>query len=262
MRRRLVSAAAPLAVVVAVATLAMAQDSTVKVVASGDPMQTLTRANEAYDAGDFAAAIAGYRALIDGGHEHPLLHYDLGNAYLRHGDLGRAIASYRRASAGAPRDQDVSANLAFARKSARDAVAPPGPPVVWRTVFAWHYVLPRAELWTAVVVLNALLWTVLALRLWWRSEALTWAAAVTGVLLSVGIGSLVMHELSPTRVAVVLPREIDARAANQSDSVVRFKLHAGSEVLVRDENGGWLRIVLPSGEQGWIEAKQADVVDL
>ena len=60
----------------------------------------------------------------------------------------------------------------------------------------------------------------------------------------------------------MLPREIDARAGNQSESVVRFKLHAGSEVLVRDESGGWLRIVLPSGEQGWIEAEQAEVVEL
>jgi tetratricopeptide (TPR) repeat protein len=262
MGRRLPSALALMSPLVAIAALAVAQDSTVKVVAAGDPVRALTRANEAYEAGDFAGAIAGYRALIDGGHDHPLLHYDLGNAYLRDGDLGRAIASYRRAAAGAPRDQDVSANLAYARRSARDAVAPPEPPVVWRTVFAWHYVLSRAEVWIAVVALNALLWSLLALRLWRRAEALTWAAVVTGVLLAVGVASLVMHELSPTRVAVVLPREIDARAGHESDSVVRFKLHAGSEVLVRDENEGWLRIVLPSGEQGWIEAEQAEVVEL
>jgi tetratricopeptide (TPR) repeat protein len=222
----------------------------------------LSKANDAYEAGDFAAAIAGYRALIDAGHDHPLLHYDLGNAYLRHGDLGRAIAAYRRAAAGAPRDQDVRANLAFARKSARDAVAPPEPPVVWRTVFALHYALSRAELWIAVIVLNALLWMLLALRLWRRSEMLTWAAVVTGVLLAAAVTSLSLRALSPRQVAVVLPREIDARAANESDSVVRFKLHAGSEVLVRGESDGWLRIALPDGEQGWIEAAQAEVVDL
>jgi tetratricopeptide (TPR) repeat protein len=253
---------AVISTLVAGAAPAWAQDADVKVVAAGDPAQTLSRANDAYGAGDFAAAIAGYRALLDSGHDHPLLHYDLGNAYLRHGELGRAIASYRRAAAGAPRDQDVSANLAYARKSARDAVAPPEAPMVWRTVFAWHYTLSRSELWTAVVVLNALLWSLLALRLWRHHEALTWAAVVTGVLLAAGSTSLAFHELAPTRVAVVVPREIDARAGNQSESVVRFKLHAGSEVLVRDESGGWLRIVLPNGEQGWIEAKQAEVVEL
>ncbi|HEX2464748.1 MAG TPA: tetratricopeptide repeat protein [Thermoanaerobaculia bacterium] len=239
---------------------ASAQDTAI--IPAGDPVQTLSRANDAYAASDFPTAIAGYRALLDSGHDHPLVHYDLGNAYLRQGELGRAIASYRRAAAGAPRDQDVSANLAYARKSARDAVTPPEPPMVWRTVFAWHYALSRSELWTAIVVLNTLLWALLALRLWRRSEALTWAAVVIAVLLAAGVTSLAFHELYATRVAVVLPREIDARAANQADSVVRFKLHAGSEVLVRGESGGWLRIVLPSGEQGWIEAEQAEVVEL
>jgi hypothetical protein len=254
--------AAAVAFAIAAAIGAAGQDSTVKVVAAGDPVQALRRAHDAYEAGDYGAAIAGYRALVDSGYVHPLLHYDLGNAYLRHGDLGRAIASYRRASAGAPRDQDVKANLAYARKSARDAVAPPEAPVVWRTLFAWHFVLSRVEFWIAVIVLNALLWSLLALRLWWRSEAVTWAAVVTGVLLAAGVTSLVLHELAPARVAVVVPRQVDARAANQNDGVVRFKLHAGSEVLVRDERAGWLRIVLPSGEQGWIEAGQAEVVDL
>jgi hypothetical protein len=238
------------------------QEVVVGAALAGDPEQTLARANTAYEGGDFAAAVSGYRALIDAGHDHPLLHYDLANAYLRHGELGHAIASYRRAAAGAPRDRDVEANLAFARKSARDAVAPPEPPVVARTVFAWHYVLSRRELWAAAIALNLLLWSLLAVRLWRRSEVLTWAAVVAGILLMAVGASLAVHELDPARVAVVLPREIDVRAANQPDSVVRFKLHAGSEVLVRDRNAGWLRIVLPSGEQGWIEEKQAEVVDL
>jgi tetratricopeptide (TPR) repeat protein len=231
------------------------------VTAASDPVRALARAHDAYAAGDYAAAAAGYRALIAAGHDHPLLHYDLGNAYLQHGELGRSIASYRRAAAGAPRDQDVAANLAYARKSARDAVAPPEPPMVWRTVFAWHYRLSRTELWTVAIVLNFVLFALLAVRLLRPREALTWAAAAAALLLAAALASVAMHELDPTRVAVVLPREIDARAGNEEESAVRFKLHAGSEVLVRDELDGWLRIVLPSGEQGWIAASQAEVVE-
>jgi tetratricopeptide (TPR) repeat protein len=229
---------------------------------AADPLRTLSQANDAYAAGDFAAAIDGYRTLLASGHDHPLLHYDLGNAYLRNGELGRAIASYRRAAAGAPRDQDVQANLAFARKSARDAVAPPEPSMVARTVFAWHYTLSRSELWIVVAVLNLALWSLLAARLWRRREVLTWGAALAAVLLLAAATSLALREIDPTRIAVVLPREIDARAGDQNDSVVRFKLHAGSEVLLRERRGDWLRIALPSGEQAWIEASQAEVVEL
>jgi hypothetical protein len=230
--------------------------------AAGDAAATLSRANEAYVAGDYGQAVEGYRALLAGGHRHPLLHYNLGNAYLRQGELGRAIASYRRAAAGAPRDQDVRANLAFARKSARDAVAPPEPPMVWRTIFAWHYALAPAELWLALVVLNLVLWSLLALRLWRRHEALTWAAAVAGVLVVACGVSLALRTVAPSRVAVVVPREVDVRSALRDDTVVRFKLHAGSEVVVREERDGWLRIALPDGEQGWIQVEAAEVVEL
>jgi tetratricopeptide (TPR) repeat protein len=229
---------------------------------SEDPAAVLSRANEAYAAGDFRSAAAGYRALLAAGHRHALLHYNLGNAYLRQGELGRAIASYRRAAAGAPRHQDVRANLAYARKNARDAVAPPESPMVWRTVFAWHYALAPAELWLAAAVLNVVLWSLLSLRLWRRHEVLTWAAAVAGLLLLACGVSLGLHRLAPSRVAVVVPREVDVRSGLRDDTVLRFKLHAGSEVVVREERDGWLRIALPDGEQGWIEAAAAEVVEL
>jgi tetratricopeptide (TPR) repeat protein len=230
--------------------------------AAENPSAALSQANEAYVAGDYTQAIAGYQSLVAAGHRHPLLHYNLGNAYLRQGELGRAIASYRRATAGAPRNQDVRANLAFARKSARDAVAPPEPPMVWRTIFAWHYALAPAELWLALVVLNLVLWALLALRLWRRHEALTWAAAIAGVLVVACGASLALRSVAPSRVAVVVPREVEVRSGLRDDTVLRFKLHAGSEVAVREERDGWLRIALPDGEQGWIQAEAAEVVEL
>jgi tetratricopeptide (TPR) repeat protein len=225
-----------------------------------DAEAMLTRANEAYAAGDFETAIAEYQALLRG-RAHALLHYNLGNAYLRQGDLGRAIASYRRARVGAPRNQDVAANLAFARRSGRDAIAPPEPTAVWKTVFAWYYAVAPSELWVATAVFNAVLWSLLALRLWRRHEILGWATAVAGLLLLLCAGALLYGGLAADRVAVIVPREVDVRSGIREDTVVRFKLHAGSEVRVRDEREGWLRVVLPSGEQGWIEAADAEVVE-
>ena len=233
-----------------------------------EPAAAFEAANEAYAAGDFATAVAGYRALLAAGHDHAMLYYNLGNAHLRRGEIGHAIASLRRAAAAAPRNPDVRANLAFARKNARDALAPPEPSAVTRTVFAWHHAFSRDELWLAAGVLNAMLWTLLACRLWRRHEAprrregLAWAAAATAVLLAASAGSLTVHAIAPLRVAVVLPGEVDARSGTREDSVVRFKLHAGSEVRLREERDGWLRIALPDGEQGWIEADAAEVVEL
>ncbi len=48
------------------------------------------------------------------------LFYNLGNAYYKQGDHGRAILNYRRAQQLAPRDPDIEANLALARAQAVD----------------------------------------------------------------------------------------------------------------------------------------------
>ncbi len=80
------------------------------------------------------------------------------------------------------------------------------------------------------------------------------------VLLVASAGSLFVHWTITRPVAVIVPLEVDAHTAPDSESVIRFKLHAGSEVRVQEEREGWLRIALPDGQQGWIEAEFAEVV--
>lgn len=219
------------------------------------------RANQAYEDGEYGRAIAFYRELLDRGHRNGHLHYNLGNAYLRDGQLGRAVAAYRRSLARLPRNQDVHANLDFARRSVRDALTPPSPSPLISTLFFWHFQMSRRELAWAVVVLNALFWSLLALWLVRRgSEVLPWL--IGGVLLFLlgSGGSLLVHELWPQRIAVVLPPEIDARSGPGTDAVVRFKLHAGTELAVEDLSEQGVRIALPDGQRAWVERDQVEIV--
>jgi hypothetical protein len=226
------------------------------------PGEALIHANAAYAEGSYERAIELYEKLVANGYESGHVHYDLGNAYLRNGELGQAIASYRRSQAFLPRDQDVKANLAFARKSALDAIAPPEPSAVKRTLFFWHYSLSRAELGKIVVVLNLLVWTILVLRIYRRgSEVLRWTFfALLLALLTAG-SSLAIRHLYPRRIAVIVPQEIDVRSGTSFNDTVLFKLHAGTEVRVVDRRRDFLRIALPEeGRGGWIEAQHAEVV--
>ena len=58
-----------------------------------------------------------------------------------------------------------------------------------------------------------------------------------------------------------MPQQIPAHSAPDTESVTRFKLHAGSELRLRERRDGWLRIALPEGEQGWIQDDWAEVVE-
>lgn len=226
-----------------------------------EPVQLFLAANDAYQQGDYPEAIRRYRQLVDGGHATGRVHFNLGNAYLRNGELGRAIGEFRRARSLTPRDRDLRANLAYVRASAQDALAPPEPSPVLSTLFFWHYGLGLREIALLTVAVNGLFWGLAILqRLRRGSEVLRWTLLVTAVFLVGSVGSLVVRFTLARPVAVVLPQEISAHTAPDGDSVVRFKLHAGSEIRVKEQRQGWLRVVLPDGQQGWIESSFAEVV--
>ena len=226
------------------------------------PAEAWVRAKTAYEESEYRRAIELYQGLLERGHDGGYLHYNLGNAYLRNGELGRAIASYLRGRARLPRDEDLRANLEFARRSARDAIAPPEPPALVATLFFWHFALSRSELSWLTAAINLLLWSTLGLRLWRRElPGAKGAVAVLLVLLLAVGGSLAVRCLRPARTVVVVPQEIPAHAGPDEESVTRFKLHAGSELRLRARRDGWLRIALPGGEQGWIRADWAEIVE-
>src|SRR4051794_36119975 len=65
--------------------------------AFGQQESEFAKANQEYAQGHFKEAIAGYEALVRGGRWNANLFYDLGNAYFRTHDFGRAILNYERA---------------------------------------------------------------------------------------------------------------------------------------------------------------------
>src|SRR5947209_1495493 len=89
------------------------------VAASAFGQTDFAKANQEYAQGHFKEAIAGYETLVRSGPLSANLFYDLGNAYFRTGDFGRAILSYERALALEQHHPEAAANLQIARDEAR-----------------------------------------------------------------------------------------------------------------------------------------------
>src|SRR4029453_17309931 len=83
------------------------------------PDTDFAKANQAFAQGNFKDAISGYEAVVRAGQWSANLFYDLGNAYFRTGDLGRAILNYERALALERHHPEAAANLQIARDEAR-----------------------------------------------------------------------------------------------------------------------------------------------
>src|SRR6266496_1978160 len=89
------------------------------VAASAFAQTDFDKANQEYAQGHFKEAIGGYERLARSGQWSANLFYDLGNAYFRTGDFGRAILNYERALALEQHHPEAAANLQIARDEAR-----------------------------------------------------------------------------------------------------------------------------------------------
>src|SRR4029434_7785090 len=75
--------------------------------------------NQEYAQNNFKEAISGYETLVRSGQWSANVFYNLGNAYFRAGDFGRAILNYERALALERHHPEATANLQIARDEAR-----------------------------------------------------------------------------------------------------------------------------------------------
>lgn len=229
--------------------------------------EIVVRGNQAYQEGRYLDAAEAYEAVIESGFVSAGLEYNLGNAYFKAGELGRAILHWERALALAPGDEDVQTNLELARSLTVDAVEPM--PRVWlvSVVSWWVGFLPRGWL-LGIVALGWLALTggiVLRIlgRASWLSEAGRWAAVGGTVVLVLFGPSLVVRETGlglPER-AVVLADQVHARSAPSSDEdATLFEIHEGTRVRIDQRAGEWLEVVLDDGKVGWVPGDVLEVI--
>jgi tetratricopeptide (TPR) repeat protein len=87
---------------------------------SATASDAMITANQLYETGQYLQSAQAYQQLVDQGYVDSSLYYNLGNAYFKAGDFGRAVLNFRRAEQLAPRDADIEANLELARAQAID----------------------------------------------------------------------------------------------------------------------------------------------
>lgn len=231
------------------------------------PTDLMAEANAQYERGEYADAAQQYEALIDSGYEDPALYYNLGNAYFKTGDLGRAVLNYLRAEELTPRDPDIRANLELARARTVDQVESGG-----ESLFA--SVSNAARRWVTVGemgVLSLLLWVASAIAIGalivWRAVPRRTAvrngafvtSAATLVTLMLLLGMLYANPNDDS--AVVVESTVDVMSGPGKQYEKEFTLHSGAQVRLVDSRQGWVRITLPGDDlQGWAPSNAVEAI--
>jgi tetratricopeptide (TPR) repeat protein len=225
---------------------------------AADVAADFSSANELYSRGKFSEAAHVYGTILNSGAVSPNLLFNDGNAEFKSGNLGRAIAAYRRAAQLAPRDADIRANLEFARNQVQGAT--------WRET--------RWEGWLGALTLNG--WTVLAALAFWLAFLLYAAmqirpsgrgllrspargAAVATVGLCVCLGAAAAIHFSRSIAVVVLPDAV-TRSGPFNDAQNAFAVHDGAELAVLDQRNGWVEVTDGTGRIGWMQDGQVEVL--
>jgi tetratricopeptide (TPR) repeat protein len=247
--------APPAAAVLALAALAALAAGVAGAAESEHPSAIFFRAGELYGAERYADAAAAYERVLAQGVESGNLYFNLGNAYFKQGDVGRAVLGYERARLLLPRDPDVAANLAYARTlSDEDAEVP-----LWaRLLFPLAPRLTADELLTgAAIAYTTLMLLLIAARLTARGPRPLRAATIAaGVVLAVFVTSgayrFATVEL-PARAVVVAPDRVAVRFEPATSGTEHFTAKPGRVLRVLDERDDWAQVARSDGKRGWVE---------
>ncbi len=224
------------------------------------PQTTFFHANALYKDGQYEAAAKEYEQLLQSGLESGNLYFNLGNAYFKAGDRGKAILAYERARRLIPNDPDLDANLTYAQSATG---ASPCVPALWR-----HLAFPLAHrmatgrlMWTATLFYTLFFVTLAAYQLWPRRPRwmISTAAglALCSVIATASLAEQLLFDEWQHQAVVTAAGDTPARFEPAGTGTVHFVLKEGTLVRITDRREGWLQIARCDGRRGWIEEAAA-----
>ena len=214
----------------------------------------------------YEQAALTYQKIIEaGGIRNARLYYDLGNAYLLKGDVGKAIVNYRRAERLDDGDANIQKNLAFARSRRLDRIAVKTEQQVLGTLLFWHYDLATRTRFLGACLSFAVLCLSLTALVWrGRRTAAVGVAVVAGVLWLLLAGSVAVEtrQQAGKVSGVITAGQVVARQGDGPNYPESFKapLHAGTEFELIEARPHWLHIRLGDGSEGWIPGETAETL--
>jgi hypothetical protein len=218
----------------------------------------LEQAAEAYQAGDYPAAIALWETAHQNNLRDGALYYNLGAAYYQSGDLAHALVNIRRAAAYAPRDTEVQTLLARIRAERLDPPVDETDILILVGAFTDTVVtLPElAALSFGSYVLFFVCIAAYGLRPNWRiyTQWVVGCLALVVIISLVLLGSrTVLEQQRP--IAVVTAPTAQVMSGPGLDYLPLFSIMNAAEVRLLEARPGWVRVGLPDGRQGWLSVE-------
>ncbi len=226
----------------------------------------LQKAEKAYDSKNYKEAIFNYEELVSDGFKSYQLYYNLGNAYYKNNQLGKAIYYYELARKINPNDEDVRINLGIASAKTIDkidakenffisAVKSNLLSSFSTSTWAWFSIL--------LLIIACILFFIffssnnLPLK---RFSFLLSCVLVISFTLTYSLGYSALKAKSENKFAIITNKEIKIMNEPTVAASTKFNLHEGTKIRVIENNGDWLLIKLDNGNEGWVKIIDVGII--
>ena len=224
-------------------------------------------ANEAYAQERWEDAVNDYTAIAEASMESAPLWCNLGSAWYKSGNLGKAILCYERALKLDPSYEDARYNLELLNAMKLDRLESV-PELILAT---WMKNLGRtldSDSWAVCFLVFLVLTLAMVLLFILGSSATSRRAGFfTGVVcLLLAVASLSFslwqkNEYMKADKAIIMKPVSSVKSSPSGDSAKDlFVRHEGTKVQVLDNVGGWSNIELSDGRQGWLPSSDIEII--
>lgn len=217
------------------------------------------RFEQAQEPQQFLQAAAMYQEILDAGLVSGAVLYNQGNAFMRAGERGRAIACYRQAKRHRPRDPYLDANLRYALG---EKEAGRSKPIIEYVLF-WNQWISYHGKYQASLVCAFVTFCLSVAALFVRPTLFKGLATVALCVTMAAVISAAYdwYRFSHLKHGVVIADEVVALKGNSESYQPAFTkpLDEGTEFQVLDQRSGWTHIRLAGSQDGWVPSQEVTV---
>lgn len=211
----------------------------------------------------YKEAIASYESLLAEGYTSYKLHYNLGNAYYKNKELGKAIYHYELANKLEPNNEDVLTNLRIANEKTIDKIE--SKENFFLSVIKSGLVNALSTSGWAWLSIVSLVVSLGLFFLFFSSQNLVmkrigfFAGFLCFLLFpaSMVLGFSALNDKQNNKFAIITARETRTHEEPSDASGSKFSLHEGTRVRVLETNDEWTNIKLENGNEAWIKTADA-----
>ena len=212
-------------------------------------------ANNYYRDNEVDKAIKIYENLVSTREISSALFYNLGNAYLKKENIGKAILNYERAKISIPRDNELVFNLDYARGKMKQQN------ILYQTNVLNSFLITSVrnislnENIILILLFFSFFLILVILGLYAKKIRLLLhllAVFFLSIAVLIVVPSYYQHYTNNYS-AIIVDELTDARYEPLEDSSIHFPLYEGNKVFVLRRASDWVKVKRPDGKIGWIK---------